>query len=110
MSLLTIFGSPGLESSNGPRSSVFPSSTITEERGLRFGEPGRSWCGLPRQPERINLDRVGIQRILQHGRTAQGELVGVLFGAPEFVSHARAEYLVSVNLARFCGFGGEGQE
>jgi hypothetical protein len=47
---------------------------------------------------------------LQHGRNEKGELVGVIFLAPEFVSHRRAEHLVSTNQARFCGFGGEGQE
>jgi hypothetical protein len=106
MSILNIFGSTGLAPKNGP---PLASPFSTAGGGVRFGEPGRSWCGLPRQPERINLDRVGIQRILQHGRNEKGELVGVIFLAPEFVSHRRAEYLVSVNMARFCGFGGEGE-
>jgi len=94
------------DSPNGPRSG---STVIVPGRGaLRFGEGGRAWSGLPRQPERINLDRVAVQRILQHGRNEKGELVGVLFNAPEFVSPRRAEYLVSVNMARYCGLGSEG--
>ncbi len=101
------FGTGHGPNQNGPRSSA--RSPSLEGRGVRFGEPGRSWCGLPRQPEPIDLDRVAIQRAFRFGLDAQGKTVGVEFYAPEFCSHERALRLVSSGQARFCGLAGEGK-
>jgi hypothetical protein len=82
---------------SGPRSA---DSSITAGRGvLRFGEPGRAWSGLPRQPA-VNVGGVAVQEILREGITSDGVRVALHLAPPEFVAPARAQFLVERGLAK----------
>jgi hypothetical protein len=65
---------------------------------------------LPREPFKIDPDRVAIQRAFRFGVDTSGKTIGIEFLAPEFVSARRAEQLIATGQARFCGVsGGEGK-
>jgi hypothetical protein len=70
-----------------------------------FGSSKRDWSGLRdvRQRFELNHDRIAIQRILSYGRNEHGDVIGLTFYPPEFVSSRRAEHLISLNVAKFCG-------
>ena len=74
--------------------------------GVEFGVPGRSWCGLPRQPFQINLDRVAVQMVFRWGIDKEGKTVPIDWLPPEFVSARRAQHLVSLGNAKYCGISG----
>ena len=105
MSLLNNFS--GCHSQKtGPRSAL----SFGSGRGVRFGEADRAWSGLPREPFRIDPDRVAIQRAFRFGVDASGKTVGIDWLGPEFVSSRRAAHLIETGQARFCGIsGGEGK-
>lgn len=96
----TIFGPVHASGSPGDPRPAKPSSSAAG-RGFYQSGPG-GIRELPRRFE-INHGRVGIQRILRHGQNEAGEVVGIVFSAPEFVSARQAQRLIAHNLARFCG-------
>ena len=90
----------------GPRSGL----SFGSGRGVRFGEDGRAWSGLPKQPPQFSFDgRIAVQRAFRFGIDASGRTIGIDWLAPEFVSEARAMQLVSTGQAKFCGVAGEGK-
>ncbi len=99
---LNFFGlDHGPKNGSGPRD--LPS--LARGPGVEFGVPGRSWCGLPREPFRLDPDRVGIQMAFRWA-DKEGAVVPVDFFPPEFVSARRAEFLCRTGQARFCGVSG----
>ena len=103
--LFNNFGLHDSPNASGPRSALAGAG-----RGVRFGEDGRAWSGLPKQPPQFSFDgRIAIQRAFRFGIDASGRTIGIDWLAPEFVSEARAMQLVSTGQAKFCGVAGEGK-